>query len=129
MRTLLLAAACITLFATAMVCRSGAALSDCAAVRAACIDHCRNETNASRINTCVSRCSIAFCQDTPATCRPGDQSVCTDDFRSCNGACAAAAAIPSAVAQDSALCGTGCCNRFKACLNQRFCDTSSIDCR
>jgi hypothetical protein len=129
MRTLLLAAACIALFATAVVWRSGGALADCAAIRGACIDHCRNETDSSRISACVTRCSIAFCRDTPATCRPGDQAVCNDDFRSCNGACAAAAAIPSAITQDAAICATNCCNRFKACLNQRFCDTSSINCQ
>jgi hypothetical protein len=131
MRSILLAAACIMLFTAAMVGGPGAARADCAAIQSACFDHCRSsETNAGRVSACANRCSITFCQDIPTTCRPGDQRVCNDDFRSCNGACAALAAIPSAAATANATaCSSRCCTGFKACLNQRSCDTSGLDCR
>jgi len=85
MRIILLAGACITLFTTLVVWGPAAALADCAAVRNSCIAHCKStNTDAARISACANRCSIEFCQDIPSTCRPGDQSVCNDDFRSCN---------------------------------------------
>lgn len=129
MRILLLAAACTLVFATAAMWGSEEALSDCAAIRGACIDHCfSGETNASRQSACRNRCAIAFCQDTPSVCRPTDQTVCNISLRSCNGACDAAASVPSALAQNQVACSRVCCVQFKACMAQRSCDTSTIAC-
>jgi hypothetical protein len=125
MRIVFLAAASLLLLGLSL--SPQPAYADCAAVRAACIDHCRGEVDATRAQACANRCSIAFCQDVPTTCRPGDQRVCNDGFRSCNGVCDALASIPTAAAAVNAnACANKCCSQFKACLNQRSCDTSSI---
>jgi hypothetical protein len=130
MRALWFAAASVLLAVAFVVWGPDAALSDCAATRSACVEHCANtETNPSRLSACANRCRTTFCQDLPFTCRPGDQRVCNDDSRSCSNACAALAAIPSALTQDASLCTRRCCVSFKACLNQRGCDTTGIDCR
>lgn len=129
MRSLLLAAACTLIFATTVFWGSGEALSDCAATRSACIDHCvGSNTNSSRQSACVNRCVIAFCQDTPSVCRPTDQTVCNTSFRSCNGACDAASLIPSAIAQTQISCNRACCVQFKSCLALRSCEVSAIAC-
>lgn len=128
MRTLLLSAACLILFAAALALRPDAGSADCAAVRSSCIDHCRtSETDQSRFQACANRCSIAFCQDTQIQCWPGDQRVCNDGFTSCNGGCNALAAIPTAAAiQNQTACASRCCSQFKICLSQRSCDVSAL---
>ena len=62
-----------------------------------------------------------------SACGAGSQSVrvCNDDFRSCNSVCTANAFDASA---DIAGCGLRCCTQFRACLNIRQCDVSSINC-
>lgn len=132
MRSLLLAAACLILFATAVAWRPAEGLAvNCAAVRSSCVAACNNrETTQAGIQACSNRCSIQFCRDTVIECRPGDQRVCNDDFSSCNGGCDALAAIPSAAAiQNQTACSSRCCRQFKVCLGQRACDTSTIDCQ
>ena len=95
MRSLLLAATCLILFATAVAWRPAEGLAvNCAAVRSSCVAACNNrETTQAGIQACSNRCSIQFCRDTVIECRPGDQRVCNDDFSSCNGGCDALAAI------------------------------------
>ncbi len=128
MRTIFLAAIALLLLALAW--SPGPALADCTAIRGACIDHCRGEVDSTRAQACANRCSIAFCQDVPNLCRPGDQRVCVNGFRSCNNTCAALVAIPSAAATVNAeACNNKCCGQYKACLNQRSCDTSGLRCR
>ena len=84
MRSLLLAAACLILFATAVAWRPAEGLAvNCAAVRSSCVAACNNrETTQAGIQACSNRCSIQFCRDTVIECRPGDQRVCNDDFSS-----------------------------------------------
>jgi hypothetical protein len=130
MRSLLLAAACLILFATAVAWEPDEGLAvNCAAVRSSCVAACNNrETTQAGIQACSNRCSIQFCRDTVIECRPGDQRVCNDDFSSCNGGCDALAAIPSAAAiQNQTACSSRCCRQFKVCLGHRACDTSTID--
>ena len=119
------------LFTTALVWKPDTGLADCAAVRSSCIAACSaRETNQARSQACANRCSIQFCTDTPIACRPGDQTVCSDGFTSCNGGCDALAAIPTAAAiQNQTACASRCCTQFKICLGQRACDTSGITCR
>jgi hypothetical protein len=104
---------------------------DCATVRSSCVEQCaRGVTSASRLQACVNRCSVASCTDVPSVCRPGDQNVCQDDFRSCTGSCEALAALPSAAAtQTIELCARRCCNNLRLCLNQRQCNTTGFSCR
>ena len=66
-------------------------------------------------------------QPTPSACSAGSQSVrvCNDDFRSCSSVCTATALDVNA---DVAGCSARCCSNFKACLNIRRCDASSINC-
>jgi hypothetical protein len=131
MRTLHIAAACLTLFAIALALRPTTALADCAAVRSSCIDHCRDsKSDQSRFQACANRCSTAFCQDIPIACRPGDQRVCSDGFTSCTGGCDALAAIPTAAAiQNQTACQSRCCTQFKVCLRQRDCAVGRITCQ
>jgi len=100
MRTLLLAAACVVLFATAIVLRPDDGLAiNCAAVRSACVSACNNrETSQAGFQACSNRCSIQSCRDTVIECRAGDQTVCNNGFRSCNNGCDALASIPTAAA-------------------------------
>jgi hypothetical protein len=66
-------------------------------------------------------------RSTQSACSAGSQSVrvCNDDFRSCNGICAATALDASA---DIAGCGTRCCNQFNTCLRLRGCGPRTVDC-
>jgi hypothetical protein len=130
MRSLLLAAACLILFATGVVWSPHRALADCAAVRSSCVAACQDrETDQARFQACANRCSVQFCQDTPIECRPGDQTVCNNGFRSCNNGCDALAAIPTAAAiQNQTACASRCCSQFKVCLLQRNCDVARITC-
>ena len=131
MRTLLIAAACFTLLATTLAQAPASAQSNCAAQRSSCVAACNDrETSQARFQACANRCSIQFCQDIPIACRPGDQSVCTNGFNSCNNGCDALAAIPSGAAiQNQTACQNRCCNQFKVCLGQRSCDVSGITCQ
>jgi hypothetical protein len=107
----------------------GPARSDCAQIQSSCFQHCGDtETDSARLSACRNRCAIQFCQDTPSVCRATDQSVCSNSFRSCNGACQSIAAVPSAIAQNELACSQTCCVRYKACLQQRACDVTSIVC-
>jgi hypothetical protein len=132
MRTLLLAAACVVLFATAIVWRPDDGLAiNCAAVRSACVAACNNrETSQAGFQACSNRCSIQSCRDTVIECRAGDQTVCNNGFRSCNNGCDALASIPTAAAiQNQTACQSRCCTQFKVCLVQRGCDVGTIACR
>jgi hypothetical protein len=132
MRTLLLAAACVVLFATAMVSRPDDGLAiNCAAVRSACVSTCNNrETSQAGFQACSNRCSIQSCRDTVIECRAGDQTVCNNGFRSCNNGCDALASIPTAAAiQNQTACQSRCCTQFKVCLVQRGCDVGTITCQ
>jgi len=95
MRTLLLAAACVILFATAIVWRPDDGLAiNCAAVRSASSLPATTGRPARRgFQACSNRCSIQSCQDTVIECRAGDQTVCNNGFRSCNNGCDALASI------------------------------------
>jgi hypothetical protein len=132
MRRLLLAAACLIVFASALASHpeEGVALN-CTAVRVACIEACNNrETTQAGFQACSNRCSIQTCRDTVIQCRPGDQTICNNGFQSCNNGCDALAAIPTAAAlQNQTACQSRCCTQFKNCLNQRACDVSTITCQ
>jgi hypothetical protein len=132
MRSFLIAAACFALFATTLGSwPASAQQSNCAAQRGACVAACaERETSQARLQACSNRCSIQFCPNIQLACRPGDQSVCTNGFNSCNNGCDALAAIPSGAAiQNQMACSTRCCNQFKLCLSQRSCDVSAINCQ
>jgi hypothetical protein len=105
--------------------------ADCSEIRGACRANCgRGVTSASRIQACLNRCSVIVCRDTPSVCTPTDQNVCQDDFRSCNGACAALASLPSAAATVTVeVCARRCCNNLRICLGQRQCDVGGFSCR
>jgi hypothetical protein len=66
-------------------------------------------------------------QATPSPCTSGSQSVrvCSDDLRSCNSVCTAAALDPFA---DIAGCGTRCCVQFNTCLRLRGCGPRVLNC-
>ena len=132
MRSLLLAAACLIAFAIALAWNPGEGLAvNCSAVRSACLAACNNrETTRAEFQACSNRCSLQFCRDTVIECRPGDQTVCDNGFRSCNNGCDALAAIPTAAAiQNQTACQSRCCTQFKNCLNQRGCDVRTITCQ
>ena len=131
MRFSLIAAVCFTFFAMTLAIGPTSAQSNCAAQRSACLAACNDrETSQARFQACANRCAIQFCQDIPIACRPGDQSVCTNGFNSCNNGCDALAAIPSAAAiQNQTACSSRCCSQLKVCLGQRSCDVSGITCQ
>jgi hypothetical protein len=131
MRTFLFAAVCFALFAATLAREPAVAQSNCATIRSSCIAACNErETSQARFQACANRCSIQFCPDTLLVCRPGDQSVCTNGFNSCNNGCDALAAIPSAAAiQNQTACSSRCCSQFKVCLSQRNCDVAGITCQ
>jgi hypothetical protein len=141
MRTFVLAAACIVIFATAPP-----IAQDCAAIQTACIDQCFGITGQlppsgvaqqnlavnnvpGRAKACINRCRIAPCGQTPLTARLCDaaaQSICNNGFRACNDACVPSTATTAAGIQSQASCGTTCCTQFKNCLFVRQCDISTI---
>lgn len=131
MRILLIAGACLTVLVAMLAWEPASAQSNCATQRSACVAACNDrETSQARFQACTNRCSIQACQDIPIACRPGDQSVCNNGFKSCNNGCDALAAIPSAAAiQNQTACSNRCCNQLKVCLAQRSCDVSNITCR
>ena len=130
---IVLMAACLMLLATAP-----AMAVDCAAIQAACLDHCRTIARTPQQNiivgtaqekNCENRCSIASCQQTPLAARLCDatsQSICNNGFTACNDACIASTATTQAIIQSQASCQTACCNTFKLCLGQRQCELSTI---
>ncbi len=132
MRLFLLAAACIILFVTAIVGGPDDGLAlDCAAVRSACVAACNErESTQAEFRACSNRCSIQTCRDTVIQCRPGDQTLCNNGFKSCNNGCDALATIATAAAiQNQAACSSRCCRQFKVCLTQRACDVRTINCQ
>jgi hypothetical protein len=130
MRIPAIAAALLALFGTALLPAPAAAV-DCGSLRSSCTAECgRIIDNPARLQACVNRCSLMVCPGRLQVCRPGDQTVCRNGFSSCNGACDALAAIPTAAAlTNAAACASRCCTNFKACLSARSCDVSSIVCR
>jgi hypothetical protein len=135
---IVLMAACLMLFATAP-----AMAVDCAAIQAACLDHCRTIARTPQQNiivgtaqekNCENRCSIASCQQTPLAARLCDataQSICNNSFTSCTGACITSVATTAAIIQSQASCTTACCTARKVCLAQRQCaigDITAITC-
>lgn len=131
MRILLLAAASLMLLSTTLLIGSSAKAVDCGELRSACVANCASIVdNPARLQACANRCSIGVCPTIPSTCRAGDQTVCRNGFSSCNGACDALAAIPTAAAiVNASACSAKCCTNFKACLSQRSCDVSGVVCR
>jgi hypothetical protein len=114
----------VTLFAT-----PPAGAVDCGQLRSSCAANCANVANIARRQACATRCSLTVCPTIPSLCRPGDQTVCRNGFSSCNGACDALAAIPSAAATANATaCVRKCCSNFRQCLSLRSCDVSGISC-
>lgn len=130
MRILLIALS-LLLSATVLLAPGEARAVDCGEARGACVANCGKIIgNPARLQACVNRCSIGVCPVLPQACRPGDQTVCNTGFSSCQGACDALAAIPSAAATVNATaCASRCCSNFKACLSQRSCDVSGLVCR
>jgi len=129
MRNGLLVLAGLVAFIGAALFAPGPARSDCAQIQSSCFEHCFDtETESARLSACRNRCAIQFCQDTPSVCRATDQSVCSNSFRSCTGACQSLASVPSAIAQNELACSQTCCVRYKACLQQRSCDVTTIVC-
>ena len=138
MRTFLLAmTACMMLLAAAMPTMA----QDCRAIQRACVSHCISGTGSigdlnpvtgvlpSRVQSCVSRCSIALCEQTPLAARLCDataQSICNNGFRACTDACIPSTATTAAEIESQASCSTFCCSQVKACLGQRKCDISTI---
>jgi len=135
MRIFLLATACM------MVSAAPAMAVDCAAIRAACIDHCLGApgttgstplvfpTQRAQVKACIDRCSIAPCQQTPLSARLCDatgQRICNTGFQSCNNACIPSTATTAAQIQSQASCSASCCTKFKQCLSSRQCDISTI---
>jgi hypothetical protein len=131
MRSFLFTAACFFVVAIGFSAGPAQAQTGCAAIRSSCVAACNDrETDQARFQACANRCSIQFCQDTSIECRPGDQTVCNNGFRSCNNGCDALAAIPTAAAiQNQTACASRCCSQFKVCLSQRACDVSGITCQ
>jgi hypothetical protein len=130
MRILLFPVFLLTLLAASFVSPPAAQAVDCGAIRSACIADCSSIVgNPARLRACTTRCSLAVCPTASPLCRPGDQTICRNGFSSCNGACNALAAIPSAAATANAsACALRCCSDFRACLSARSCDVSGIVC-
>ena len=130
---IVLMAACLMLLATVP-----AMAVDCAAIQAACVDHCRTIARTPQQNiivgtaqqkNCENRCSIASCQQTPLAARLCDatsQSICNNSFTSCTDACITSTATTQADVQSQASCTTACCTQRKVCLAQRQCEIGLI---
>jgi hypothetical protein len=84
---------------------------DCRAIRRACVSHCISGTGStgdlnpvtavlpSRVKACITRCSIAPCEETPLAARLCDataQRICDNGFRGCSGACIPSTATTAA---------------------------------
>jgi hypothetical protein len=131
MRVASLVAVSLSLICLALLRVPPALAVDCGELRSSCTAQCaRIIDNNARLQACTNRCSLMVCPDIVQTCRAGDQTVCNNGFSSCNGACDALAAIPTAAALTNAdACRSRCCTNFRACLSQRSCDVSGIVCR
>ena len=114
---------------------------DCRAIQRACVRTCLGGSGATgdlsqvmrvapgRVKACITRCSIAPCEQTPLAARLCDetaQSICNNGFQACGDACVASTAATAAEVEGQAACSTFCCSQFKACLAQRQCALSTI---
>ena len=114
---------------------------DCRAIQRACVASCLGGSGATgdlnqvmrvvpeRVKACITRCSIAPCEQTPLAARLCDataQSICNNGFQACGDACVPSTAASAAEVEGQAACSTFCCSQFKACLAQRQCDLATI---
>ena len=114
---------------------------DCRAIQRACVASCIGGSGATgdlnqvmrvvpeRVKACITRCSIAPCDQTPLAARLCDatsQSICNNGFQACGDACVPSTAATAAEVEGQAACSTFCCSQFKACLSQRQCDLATI---
>jgi hypothetical protein len=114
---------------------------DCRAIQRACVASCLGGSGATgdlnlvmrvvpeRIKACITRCSIATCDQTPLAARLCDatsQRICNNGFQACGGACVPSTAASAAEVEGQAACSAFCCSQFKACLSQRQCDLATI---
>ena len=114
---------------------------DCRAIQRACVASCIGGSGATgdlsqvmrvvpeRVKACITRCSIAPCDQTPLAARLCDatsQSICNNGFQACGDACVPSTAATAAEVEGQAACSTFCCSQFKACLSQRQCDLAAI---
>ena len=114
---------------------------DCRAIQRACVASCLGGSGATgdlsqvmrvvpeRVKACITRCSIAPCEQTPLAARLCDataQRICNNGFRACTDSCIPSTATTAAEVESQASCSTFCCSQVKACLGQRKCDISTI---
>jgi hypothetical protein len=114
---------------------------DCRAIQRACVASCLGGSGATgdlsqvmrvapgRVKACITRCSIAPCEQTPLAARLCDataQRICNNGFQACGDACLPSTATSAAEVESQAACSTFCCSQFKACLAQRQCDLPTI---
>jgi hypothetical protein len=114
---------------------------DCRAIQRACVASCLGGSGATgdlnqvmrvvpeRVKACITRCSIAPCEQRPLASRLCDataQRICNNGFQACGGACVPSTAASAAEVEGQAACSTFCCSQFKACLSQRQCDLATI---
>ena len=114
---------------------------DCRAIQRACIASCLGGSGATgdlsqvlrvvpeRVKACITRCSIAPCEQTPLAARLCDataQSICTNGFKACGDACLPSTAANAAEVQSQVACSSFCCSQLKACLAQRQCALPTI---
>ena len=114
---------------------------DCRAIQRACVASCIGGSGATgdlnqvmrvvpeRVKACITRCSIAPCDQTPLAARLCDatsQSICNNGFQACGDACVPSTAATAAEVEGQAACSTFCCSQFKACLSQRQCNLPTI---
>ena len=114
---------------------------DCRAIQRACVASCIGGSGATgdlnqvmrvvpeRLKACITRCSIAPCDQTPLAARLCDatsQSICNNGFQACGDACVPSTAATAAEVEGQAACSTFCCSQFKACLSQRQCNLPTI---
>ena len=114
---------------------------NCRAIQRACVASCLGGSGATgdlaavmrvapgRIKACITRCSIAPCEDTPLQARVCDataQRICNSGFQACSSACITSTATNAAEVESQAACSTFCCSQIKACLAQRQCELATI---
>ena len=114
---------------------------DCRAIQRACVASCIGGSGATgdlnqvmrvvpeRVKACITRCSIAPCDQTPLAARLCDatsQRICNSGFQACGDACVPSTAATAAEVEGQAACSTFCCSQFKACLSQRQCNLPTI---
>ena len=136
MRLLLQTTACMMLLVA-----TPTMAQDCRAIQRACVASCIGGSGATgdlnqvmrvvpeRVKACITRCSIAPCDQTPLAARLCDatsQSICNNGFQACGDACVPSTAATAAEVEGQAACSTFCCSQFKACLSQRQCNLPTI---